>query len=136
MSPRTDVQRATLPATFDAQLVQLAGELLEAHRKARKAFALAEETMDLGDEEAAQEHDAAAMEHAREAEAIARRMTALPAETLEGMRAKARAVEWFYPDAVIDLGIRGRATDVELAESILADLLRNETAGGALGGNL
>jgi hypothetical protein len=116
-------------------LVQLAGELLEAHRKARAAFACSEEALELGDEEAAQEHDAAAMEHARRAEAITRRMMVLPAETLEGMRAKARAVEWFYPDAVIDLGIRGRATDVELAESILADLLRNEAASGALGGN-
>lgn len=135
MSPRTDAQRAASPGTFDAQLTQLAGELLEAHRKARAAIALAEEAMDLGDEESAQEHDAAAMEYARHAEAIARRMTTLPAETLEGMRAKARAVEWFYPDAVIDLGIRGRATDVELAESILADLLRNEAASGALGGN-
>jgi hypothetical protein len=135
MIPRTDARRAALPATFDAQLVQLSGELLEVHKKARTAFALAEEAMDLGDEEAAQEHDAAAMEHARQAEAIARRMTMLPAKTLEGMRAKARAVEWFYPDAVIDLGIRGRATDVELAESILADLLRSETAGRALGGN-
>ena len=135
MSPPTDAQRAALPETFDAQLVQLAGELLEAHRRARAAFALAEDAIDLGDEEAAQEHDAEAMEHARHAEAIARRMTSLPAETLEGMRAKARAGEWFYPDAVIDLGIRGRATDVELAESILADLLRNEAASVVLGGN-
>lgn len=135
MSSLTDAHRADLQATFDAQLVQFAGQLLEAHRRARAAFALAEEALDLGDEEAAQEHDAAAMEHARHAETIARRMTTLPAETLEGMRAKARAVEWFYPDAVIDLGIRGRATDVELAESILADLLRSEAASGALGGN-
>jgi len=108
-------------------------ELAEAHRKARETFALAEEAQELGDEEAAQEHGAAAIEHDRLAAAIARRMTAIPADTLEGMRAKARAVEWFYPDAVIDLGIRGRATDVDMAESIIADLLRGPSSRKAPG---
>jgi len=54
---------------------------------------------------------------------IVRKIEAEPAQSLEGMRVKARAIAWCHGDEPIALKDEP-TTDVRLAQSIIADLLR------------
>jgi hypothetical protein len=55
--------------------------------------------------------------------AVARRILAVRAYTLDGLRVKARAVAWCHDGDPVDLGLgEHRTTDLRLTHSILADL--------------
>lgn len=100
----------TLPPQPDAELVRL-GAALDAAWAAQDAI---EEAGGDGFDEAY----AAAL-------AVARRIEALPATTLAGLRVKARVVAWCHggePIAADDL-VAGHATDMRMVAAIVRDLL-------------
>ena len=55
---------------------------------------------------------------------VVNEIEAMQATTLDGLRLKARAVQWCYGTDVIDLRCDQDTTDLRLATSIVEDLLR------------
>jgi len=57
------------------------------------------------------------------AAAIVHQIEAVPASTIDGLRVKARAVQWCYDADPVDLAVDRSTTDLRLANSIIRDLL-------------
>lgn len=61
-----------------------------------------------------------------EAHALVKEMRSIPARTREGRQVKLNAMRWMYRDEGIDEIYGGETTDVQMAFSIVRDLLREE----------
>ena len=64
--------------------------------------------------------------------AIIDQIVAIPASTIEGLRIKARAIQWCYHDDPVDLVVDQNTTDLRIANSLIADLLAVPPAAVAL----
>ena len=104
------------PASADAALVALGEELEAAWAATTAAY---EKYRDDPSLEAGVITDVAD----KAAAAIVHQIEAVPASTIDGLRVKARAVQWCYDADPVDLAVDRSTTDLRLANSIIRDLL-------------
>jgi len=109
----------------DVELKHLGGELEDAIA-AEKAIEAAYNAGQYEDEDVALDATYASTH------AIIDQIVAIPASTIEGLRIKARAIQWCYHDDPVDLVVDQNTTDLRIANSLIADLLAVPPAVGAL----
>lgn len=112
------------PASADAALVALGEELEAAWAAEIAAYAQHRGDLSLA-------HEAITDAAHKASKAIILRIEAMAASTIDGLRVKARAVQWCYDGDPVDLVVDQSTTDLRLANSIIADLLAVPPAAGA-----
>jgi len=110
------VALASAPASADAALIALGEELETAWAAEIAAYAQYRGDFSL-------EHEAITDAAYEATKAVILRIEAVPASTMEGLRVKARAVQWCYDADPVDLAVDQSTTDLRLANSIIRDLL-------------
>jgi len=107
------VPAVALAETPDADLINLGFAFDAAYSEEQAARAIGRETGDWDKWDDA---------YARSG-AIVRQIEAVPATTLDGLRVKARCIQWCYGDDPIDLEGTSNTMDMRLAQQIVTSLL-------------
>lgn len=110
------VALASEPTSADAALVAL-GEQLEA------AWAATTAADEKYRDDLSPEAEAITEASYEAAAAIVHQIETVPASTIDGLRVKARAIQWCYDIDPVDLVIDQNTTDLRIANSIIRDLL-------------